>query len=242
MSQDQLGLTCLTLDTPREAPGLPPQHGEAAAAVSVLGCTHWDGHASKSCSQQGWEKDKLEVAPVAIIRETVSAETREKALRGIRGAYSSSILVPVLPLLTQLHLHGSCPSTYSTSVTVPPTVCLLAGSTSEGQILLLHGYWSWVHKLLWQLQACPEEAAALTPPPQQTAAAGTAGRDRSSCTFPINIKNLHGLANRALESTYFSLHRQRYLQNAVRSGSIILSTDSGSRDELKHNLLETFPA
>lgn len=45
----------------------------------------------------------------------------------------------------------------------------------------------------------------LAPSKQQLPALG---RDRSSCSFPLNSQNLHSLANRAQESTSCSLHRQ----------------------------------
>lgn len=139
MSQGQLGLTSFILDSPGEVPQLPQQHGEAVAGVLapvlVLGCGRWGGRTGKS--RPRWENDKLEATPMALVGDTVSAESREKGPRENMKGLFSSILAPVLPLATQSHLHRSCPSTYSTSITVHLPGCLLASGTSQGQILLL---------------------------------------------------------------------------------------------------------
>lgn len=92
-------------------------------------------------------------------RRSLSRKWRKSSLRH-QSARSFSILFPALPLLTQLQVHRSCPSTYNISITVHLTVRLFSNSTSKRQVLLLWSLWTWMHKLevtgLPQASRCPD--------------------------------------------------------------------------------------
>lgn len=123
MSRGQLGLTFFILDTPRAV----------LRQRCWQQCRCWAVRTGMGAWAQMGEEQTGSCSRGPYQRHCLSRKQRKGSQKHMKGLF----LQHTCPSATQLPLHSSCPSTYSTSIAVHPAGCLLTSSTSEGQILLL---------------------------------------------------------------------------------------------------------